>query len=66
MADEKYAIRHSIHNVELSDEQWRSIEQVIRNALKHGPKTNDDSQCCMEECEIASQRCDEDGVSALL
>jgi hypothetical protein len=60
MAEQK----HSIRDVELSDEQWRSVEQVIRNALKHGPKSNDEPQCCTENREAACQRCDEGGVSA--
>ena len=60
MANEK----HSIREVELSDEQWRSVEQVIRNALKHGPKANDESQCCADTYESASEYCTDCGGSA--
>jgi hypothetical protein len=59
MADEK----HTIRDVELSDEQWRSVEQVIRNAIKHGPKANDNTQRCTDTCETASKCCNECGVS---
>jgi hypothetical protein len=55
MAEQK----HSIHDVELSDEQWRSIEQVIRNALRHGPRANEELQYGTDTCELAPSCCDE-------
>jgi hypothetical protein len=59
MAEQKQSIRE----VELSDEQWRSVERVIRNALKHGPKSSEKQQCCVDNQECAC-KCDEGGEAA--